>query len=82
MEYANQIQELTERSVSDCASGCTQLQRGQTGHFNLAICFALIYLSHTSLERDRYIKAIFRLSLRSDHLFRSHTLFVLFDWYS
>jgi len=23
MEYANQIQELTERSVSGCASGCT-----------------------------------------------------------
>jgi len=24
MEYTNQIQELTERSVSGCASGCTQ----------------------------------------------------------
>jgi len=24
MEYANQIQKLTERSVSGCASGCTQ----------------------------------------------------------
>jgi len=24
MEYANQIQELTEQSVSDCDSGCTQ----------------------------------------------------------
>jgi len=23
MEYTNQIQELTERSVSGCASGCT-----------------------------------------------------------
>jgi len=27
MEYANQIQELTERSVSGCASGCTQWLR-------------------------------------------------------
>jgi len=36
MEYANQIQELTEHSVSGCASGCTHCL-----HFLLAYLILL-----------------------------------------
>jgi len=46
MEYANQIQKLTERSVSGCASGCTYYIRHRVRSETLLASFYLLLIQY------------------------------------